>query len=258
MQKIKFIFIYPVLVMILSTIILNCSDENNIVTPVPVDSSDFRYPFTDGSTWNYTITLSASDIKPDSIRHYIEEFYPSTMTGTATIMYDTVINSVVTKCFLDEFTSNGIARSNRYYYLNNDTALVLYARRQPHPASGILPLSLKRNNFTESDNYNLNEYTNDLQIMSDSLYSTLKYPMNTGTEWSYVTNGFITITTTKKYLGFENINVPAGTISCMKENIVNSYAPEWKYNNYYSRFGLIKNYTFIDDLAHTTSNKSSR
>ncbi|MDQ3020166.1 MAG: hypothetical protein M3R36_06320 [Bacteroidota bacterium] len=246
MLKIKFIFFYIGLILLSSITIINCSDDN-IVTPLPVDSSDFRYPFKDGSTWNYTITISASDIRPDSILHYFTD-YPFVTTGTATILYDTVINSIVTKCFLDEFVSNGIIRYNRYYYVNNDTAMILYARRQQGPASGILPLRKTNNVLNGTDDNNVNNlYNNEFEILNDSLYSTLKYPIVTGTEWSYTpTPGF---TISKKYLGFENIAVPAGTISCMKENVVYSYEPTWLYDYYYSRFGLIKAYSFFNDIT---------
>lgn len=227
--------------MLSSVAIINCSDDNNnMITPVPVDSSDFRYPLTDGSTWNYTITTSVSDIRPDSMQQYFNNIYPLTMSGTVSILYDTTINSVVTKCFLDEFSSNGTSHANRYYYINNDTALILYSRRQPHPAAGMLPLRMAANIFSERDHN-----TNESEIFADSQYSTLKYPIVTGTEWSHTISG---ITTQKKYLGFENITVPSGMISCMKESVNYSYSPTGIFYNYYSKYGLLKSYSFLDDI----------
>ncbi len=249
-MKIKYIFIYLSLILLSSVAIINCSDDNNnVITPVPVDSSDFRYPFTDGSSWSYTATTSVSDIRPDSILYYFSE-YPLVTIGTATILYDTTINSVVTKCFLDEFTTKGFSFSNRYYYINNDTALILFAQRQQGPPSGILPLQTIKNILPDEDADNLNKvYNNEFEVLNDSLYSTLKYPMVTGTEWSYMING---ITINKKYLGFENVTVPAGTISCMKESFIYSHSPSWVFYNYYSKFGLIKAYSSIDDLVFST------
>ena len=250
MLKIKFAIIYFGLLIFSSAILISCSEDNinNVITPVPVDSSDFRYPFSDGCMWNYTITTSASDIRPDSIRHYFDA-YPLIMSGTASILYDTVINSVVTKCFLDEFTANGIMSSNRYYYINNDTALILYARRQQHPAAGILPLRKIINGLKIQSADNQNRiYNNELEVLNDSLYSTLKYPMITGTEWSNTSGG---VTVVKKYLGFENVTVPSGTISCMKKSDVYSISPSWIYYDYYSGSGLMKTYTFINDIVYT-------
>ncbi|MDQ3020165.1 MAG: hypothetical protein M3R36_06315 [Bacteroidota bacterium] len=247
MLKIRFVFIYIGLILISSVAIISCSDDN-IVTPLSVDSSDFRYPFTDGSSWNYTITISASDIRPDSIRHYFAA-YPLVKTGTAKILYDTIINSVATKCFVDEYIDNGFSNSNRYYYINNDTALILYARRQNGLGNGgMLPLRKIINDLIDSYD-KLNKIAgNELEVL-DTLYSTLNYPMESGREWSYTLNG---TTTNKKYLGFENIIGPLGTISCMKENVVYSYAPSWLNNYFYSKYGLIKTYTFINDLVHTS------
>jgi hypothetical protein len=248
-MKNKFIFIYFGMVLLSSALMISCSDDQ-VVTPVnvPVDSSDFRYPFTDGSTWSYTITTTASDIQPDSILQYFNN-YPLVISGTATILYDTVINSVITKCFRDEFTANGITRSNRYYYINNDTSLILFARRQQSPASGILPLRKIKNETMMHDYDNLNpELNNVLEIMVDTLYSTLKYPMITGTEWS---NTFGEISDVKKYLGFENLTVPAGTISCMKVSDVYNISPSWIYYNYYSKSGLIKTFALLNDIVFT-------
>jgi len=243
--KVKFKTIYIFLFIIISFSILNCSDD-----PVSVvDTSDFRYPFTDGSYWNYKRTITISDIRPDSILNYFLN-NPTVITGTVTILYDTLINSVLTKCFLDEFTSEGMTRSNRYYYINNDTALILYSARA-HPASGLFPLSIIRNsNIISSEingnfNYNLNDNSNS----SEPLSSTLKYPIVTGTEWSF-DNG--NVETNRKYTGFEIVTTPSVTTSCMKEKTTYSSIPNDPIYNYYSKFGLLKRTQFINDFEFST------
>jgi len=245
MLKTEFIFIYTVLIFLSSLTIINCSDD--IVSRVPVDSSDFRYPFKDGSTWTYKKTFSVSDIRPDSILHYFTD-YPLVTTGTVIILYDTVINSITTKCFLDHFTLQGVARTNRFYYINNDTSLILFASRYS-PASGLFPLNTIRNNIfqIESSNPKTEDVISSYSI--DTLFSTLKYPIITGQEWSYF-NGFNTIS--RKYMGFENISVPAGTISCMKERTTYSSIPDDEIYNYYSKFGLMKRTQFINDISFST------
>lgn len=243
MLTINAVYLYIGLIFFMSCLFISCSDEknNNVLTPAPVDSSDFRYPFTDGSMWNYTITATASDIQPDSILHYFSN-YPLVISGTVTILYDTLINSVLTKCFLDEFTYI-FSYSNRYYYINNDTALILYAARQGM-GTGLLPLKKIRTHLSNTDFYNLNSLNNNELTIYGDTSSTLKYPMTTGTEWI---NGNVT----KKYLGFENLTGPNGIISCMKEQDTYSFFSGTFYN-YYSKNGLMKTYTFINDIAHTT------
>ncbi|MFZ1320830.1 MAG: hypothetical protein WAT71_04675 [Ignavibacteria bacterium] len=245
MYKAKFIIIYIFLFTIISLTIINCSDD-----PVSVvDTSDFRYPFTDGSYWNYKRTITISDIRPDSILHYFLN-NPTVITGTVTILYDTVINSVVTKCFLDEFTSEGMTRSNRYYYLNNDTALILYSSRT-QPANGLFPLSIiRKSNIISSDfigNFNLNSV--EIVNSGESLSSTLKYPIVTGTEWTS-TNGGAEIT--RNYLGFENVTTPSVTTSCMKEKTTYNFFPNDPVYNYYSKFGLMKRTQFVNDIEFST------
>lgn len=232
----------------LSITIINCSDDT--VSPV-VDDSDFRYPFTDGSSWDYKRTITVSDIRPDSILSYFSD-YPIEITGTVTILYDTVINSVLTKCFLDEFTYLGMPRSNRFYYINNDTAFILYTTRS-HPASGLFPLSIFKNtNILLSEVSRIStENSNDFSNAGDSLPSTLKYPVATGTEWSF-TNEYATVT--RKYLGFEIVPTSgSGNISCMKMKTTNSVFPDDPIYNYYSKFGLMKRTSSINDVTFSTA-----
>ncbi|HMS64147.1 MAG TPA: hypothetical protein PKD83_02705 [Ignavibacteria bacterium] len=142
----KFKFIYSALILIICSIAVNCSDDEIVkVNTVPVDSSDFCYPFTDGSTWSFTNTQSVSDIRPDSIRHYFTE-YPITTSGTVTILYDTLINSVLTKCFLEEYTYENVNVRNRYFYINNDTALILFYSHLNGPTFGVPANRINLNN----------------------------------------------------------------------------------------------------------------
>lgn len=227
--------------------IINCSDD--AVTPAPADSSDFKYPFTDGSTWTYQREISVSDIKPDSIQYHFSD-YPIIVTGTVTILYDTVINSVTTKCFLDEFTSRNGNRSSRFYYVNNDTSLYLYFSRSS-PANGLLPLNIVRNNFNPLPDVSYLPYGNEYNRINftDTIFSILKYPVITGKEWIYY-NGFDTII--KKYEAFENVTVPAGTISCIKTTTSFSSLPSSSVINYYSKSGLMKKTWFLDDMTFST------
>lgn len=249
---IKLKFIYFSLILILCSLAINCSDDE-IVNTVPVDSSDFRYPFTDGSTWEFTQTVSVSDIKPDSIRHYFSE-YPMTATGTITILYDTLINSVLTKCFLEDYRFQNLNVNNRYYYINNDTALILfYSRMNTHLSSGFLPNSSVILNHL---NANLDQFKpgnkQSFSSVTDSIQTVLKYPVIQGKEWNIYFEVFKQ-DINKKYIGFENINTLAGVISCINlKTTYPSYINIDPIFQYYSKYGLMKRNWFIDDIAHTS------
>lgn len=245
MHNAKFLLINIFLFTILSLTIINCSDD-----PVSVvDTSDFRYPFTDGTYWNYKRTITISDIRPDSILHYFLN-NPTVITGKVTILYDTVINSVVTKCFLDEFTNEGITESNRYYYINNDTSLILFYSG-PHSLNGLFPLRIIRNSniifseITGKFNFTSDEISNS----GEPLSSTLKYPIVTGTEWTF-NNGNSEVT--RSYIGFEIVSTPSITTSCMKEKTTFNYFPNDPIYNYYSKFGLLKRTQYVNDIEFST------
>jgi len=225
---------------------INCSDY--MITSVFTDTSDFKYPLKDGAVWNYKRTVSVSDIRPDSIMHYFTD-YPAVITGTVTVLYDTLIGTVTAKCFLDEFVSFGTSRSNKFYYANNDTALLLIFSRS-HPASGLFPLNVI-NNFIQTEDFYRHKIIDNIgySIFYDTIPCYLKYPVVTGLEW-YYSNPFGV--TTRKYLGFEIVSVPAASISCMKERTIYSTVPEDPIYNYYSKFGLMKRTWFLNDEVYST------
>lgn len=247
MLKAKIRILNIFLLSMISITIINCSDDP--VSPT-VDTADFRYPFTDGSSWQYIRTITISDIRPDSIQHYFLN-NPVVITGTVRILYDTVINSVLTKCFLDEYTEDGITRSGRYYYINNDTALILYTAVS-NPGNGLFPLSTIRNNNILSSGISgfFSDNSGSSSNQGNTLSSTLKYPIVPGTEWSFI-NGPTNLT--RKYLDFENVNVPNGeTVSCMKEVTTYTSIPNDPIYNYYSKFGLMKRTQFVNDFLFST------
>ncbi|MBK8553080.1 MAG: hypothetical protein IPL53_19265 [Ignavibacteria bacterium] len=146
MVKVKSIFLYLSFVILTSAAIISCSDDDiiNISTPVPVDSSQFRYPFTDGTSWNY---------KRSSFVGYTTGFnqtlfdnYPIIRTGKITILHDTVINFVTVKIFLEEYNiDNQTTIINRFYYINTDTALIYYSDKQSGNSSGFVPFRKIKN-----------------------------------------------------------------------------------------------------------------
>lgn len=250
MIKFKIIYLYSLL--ILSSLAINCSEDEIVkVNDIPVDTSDFRYPFTDGSTWEFTNTQSVSDIRPDSIRHYFTD-YPIIAAGTITILYDTMINSVLTKCFLEEYRLQNLSANNRYYYINNDTALILYySRMSTHLSSGFLPNSSVNLNNLNTD-FNRAGVIQNFSSLTDTIQTVLKYPVIQGNEWNIYSEGFKQ-DINKKYIGFENINTLAGIISCVNlKTTYPSYINIGPVFQYYSKSGLMKKYWLIEDIAHTS------
>ncbi|MCB0729134.1 MAG: hypothetical protein KDD00_16830 [Ignavibacteriae bacterium] len=248
MKKVKIAFIYLCLVLLSTSVFINCSDDNVLNTTPLLDTADFKYPFTDGSSWDYTRKFYATDIRPDSILHYFNN-YPIVITGRVAILYDTVINSVLTKCFLDEFVENSITRSNRYYYINTDTALFLFARRQNGPATGLLPLKPYRKNTEAFDNTINNS---GLNLLIDSLNITMKYPVVTGKEWTNYYSGGSNPLSVIKYLSFEIDYGPQNPESGMKTQLNYSYYPDFPEYIFYTKHGLLKRTWSIDNVVFST------
>jgi len=229
--------------LILSALFISCSDNSTgPLKTFTLDTTSFKYPYTIGSSWDYKITISLSDFKPDTIAKYFQN-YPLTITGTVSIVYDTVINGVTTRCFLDyEQPSGGSSYYYRNYYLNTDTALILYAIRG-HGEN--FPDYLKH--FTKSLS-NVSGPGNDTLIITNAII--LKYPIQSGTEW--ILYGSNNTFTDKKYIDFEEITVPAGNFSCIKLQKTYSYFTNATLYDFYSKYGLMKRTTLYDDILMTT------
>lgn len=226
-NKMKLFVTYSCLFILTSVTMMDCSDDS--VSVIPVDSSDFKYPFKDGSYWSYTRTIYVSDIRPDSIRYYFNS-YPLNFTGKTKILYDTVVNNVLTKCFVDDFVDpDNLNKSNRFYFINNDTALIIQSRRQNGPASGLLPMTI---------------------YGGDSSKSILKYPVVSGKQWIDFYSGS-GVSITSKYINFENLIISNTTISCVKTSYTFSYINDPMYC-YYSKSGMVKRSWVQNDIIFST------
>lgn len=221
--------------------------------PIPIDSSAFKYPFTNGSSWNYIHNITVSNIRPDSIRHHFSQ-YPVNGSGIVSIQYDTTVNLVTTKCFLESYTENGSTRNNRVYFINNDTALIEYAYWLN---SGVEFMPIRKNHngiyFTSGRKTfrSLEEQSNFLNYGLESAGQTdtvilntpprisLKYPIKTGTEW-IVAIIFSSDTLSKKYTGYVNLAVGNNFISCAKVQWHFSYLDEATSIDYVSKYGVVK------------------
>lgn len=227
-MKFKYIFLLFITVVI-PALFTSCS-EDNPVTTIPIDSATFIYPLHNGNYWKYNITINYSDFEPDTIKKYFPDEHGS---AKVTVLYDTIINSISTKCLFEEFTSGTSYREARYYYYNTDTAFLLYAQRGM--TSGFLPQKIEPVFFH----------------VFDPPRKVLLYPVVTGRHWKIDTSS----NAVKTYLGFENISTQTGTISCMKtiRSYINPIDPLiLDYYNYYSSKGLVKEHVILNDILVST------
>lgn len=265
MTSFKFNILF--LFLFLAVLMYSCSDDTTNNGP-PVDTSTFTYPFTNGSTWNYNRTFSSENIRPDSANQFFSNF-TFHAHGDVTILYDTMINGIQTKCFHERYTevqeSDTLVFHSRSYYGNYDTAFVRFARRSSTGSFG-LPDSPKQIVCFEKFGMRFNSpqeifrfiETGSTSAGNDSLYidtppsRILKYPISIGTEW--VANYYEgTPVSTKKYLSFNVEYVGNTPVSCIKIhrefllplNDIIAY-------EYYSKYGIVKKDYLIKDILITT------
>lgn len=252
-------FIRFLILLFLSIILFSCnSDSPTTNNNTPVDSSAFKYPFTNGSSWNYTYNSTVNNIRPDSIRHYFSQ-YPINATGTINILYDTIVNGINTKCFFDHLVQDTNYMMNRTYFTNDDSSLTAIAyRSEAHwffatsfqPDRKLVPLEfrIKGTKFISVTGFFQSQYAKDINTdlgLSDSLYINappiicMKYPVKTGTSW-FRFFGLTSDTLIKKYTGFINVNVGNNIVSCVKMQFQWSGLDNFSMYNYYSKFGQMK------------------
>lgn len=258
------LFILPVILAAL--FFYSCSED----TPTggsgvwtPVDTSSFTYPFTNGSTWNYTRTFSAENIRPDSIRHYFTD-YPVNASGNITILYDTILNGIPVKCFLENYTEEDTLHlTSRAYYGNYDSGMVCYGYIAggggcSFPFSKQNRISVKKNNKSFNSLNTLFRYIQTGRDESDTVIyietpplTVLKYPIRTNTQWLFKNISGISLLY-KKYLDFENIWFNGRNISCIKiQRDWEAFNDDFLYD-YISKFGQMKRDYLSKDLLVST------
>lgn len=260
-MKTKFICVISTLIIVL-TVFLSCSKDSPTGSNVqPVDTSDFKYPFTIGSTWSYTEVQSVENIRPDSITNQFNMF-PINSTGTITITQDTSINGIQTRCFSEIYTQDTTNWYSRTYYANYDSGFFCYGYSSgggvsfpfsPHPNIKFLFNDVVYDNIEEIF-VSYGKYSNPNFTPKDSLYleippvNCIKYPIIIGTEWFFkrIDNDLYVH---KKYIGFENILVNNIMISCVKtERKWFGLDSELYFYDYHSKFGQMKRDYLIKDI----------
>jgi hypothetical protein len=226
---------------VLTIVFFSCKSDN-VTGPgglTSMDTGTFSFPFNTGNSWSYTIKTYASDIHPDSILKYFSE-YPLTSSGTVTILYDTIINNISTRCFLETISDTHRTYQTRNYLINNDTAFLIYAQR------GFTFFGGPADNMPGTQKYNLSDGIDESIHIYNPPYSILKYPVVTGRTWGTPD------TVVCKYEGFELVTIGAGVFKCMKKSTIYAVLPESPYYDYYCKFGLLKRTVIFDDMVITS------
>jgi hypothetical protein len=236
-------FIQSFIIISAAVVLLSSCGSDDTVTntppPEPVDTSDFQYPFTIGSNWNYTLTVSAENVRPDSIQYYFNS-YPLTGYGYTEILYDTVVQiGGPVRVIYDRLIFGNDTAASRYYYTQNEYSMVCYGYRGNTSASfpfrkrddrsfpcGLLSTGIE--NMTASDTF---------MVISPPVI-VLKYPVVKNTQWIMFDQGSSNIS--KKYISWENYHLDTATIPCIKTQRIWSADSDKILYDYYSKYGQMK------------------
>jgi len=253
-------FIQSFIIISAAVVLLSSCGSDDTVTntppPEPVDTSDFQYPFTIGSYWNYTLTVSAENIRPDSIQYYFNS-YPLTGYGYTEIMYDTIVQiGGPARVIYDRLILGNDTTASRYYYSQNEYSMVCYGYRGSTTASfpfrklydrsfpaGLLSTGIE--NMTASDTF----------MVINPPVIVLKYPVVKNTQWVMFDQGSSNIS--KKYVSWENYHLDTAEIPCINTQRIFSNNSDWILYDFYSKYGqmrknyLLKNKPHINNLGFT-------
>ncbi len=253
-----------------SCFVLSCSNDeittNNTITEPPVPfENNFKYPYNINSFWFYTTRNFVENIRPDSLLVY---FNTDTTVGYGDAKFekDTLINSDTLRLLRNTHSEPEHSHTTLEYYRQTDSGLIRVAYYSDGTNFG--PYRAVNSPFTFSVSGktfgSLNElyeyYQNDLNdikdvsgklVFDDPPVTTIKYPIVQNLEWSFQVYGTTRIT--KKFHGFENINLTSGTFHCVKIQrnwYYNSPSPDTSYisYDYFSKEGMIKRDFSIKDI----------
>lgn len=236
-------FIKPFFILFITFFIFSCGEDpvnnNTSNPPEPVDTSSFQYPFTIGSKWNYSISMNAENIRPDSIR-YIFNSFPITGTGYSEVLYDTVIPiGGPVRVIYDRTIIGNDTVASRYYYTNSEYSLVCYGYRGPSTPAFPFSKNAAKNNvpglFSLGQQFSA---APDSFIAFSPVVIALKYPVVRNTVWQMFNFGSFTIS--KKYLSWENYHLDTAVIPVIKTQRINTYDNNWYLYDYYSAYGQMK------------------
>lgn len=251
-MRIQLTYFIQSFIIILFTVffISSCGSDDpvtNTPAPEPVDTSSFEYPFTIGTSWNYSLSISAENIRPDSVRYYFNS-YPVTGYGYSEILYDTVVApGGPARVLYDRLIIGSDTTASRYYYTNNEYSMVCYGFRGSTGASfPFRKLNIPYSNFNGLISENI---TNNYRSVSDTFISlsppviVIKYPVIRNTEWVIFNFGVNDVK--KRYTAWEKYQLDTAVIPVIQTQRIWSNNSDWILYDYYSKYGQMKrNYLF--------------
>ncbi|MFH1214385.1 MAG: hypothetical protein V1681_09865 [Candidatus Neomarinimicrobiota bacterium] len=244
---------FLLLILISLCVVQSCEDA--VKPGIPV-GGDFVYPLSIGNTWTYNLSVTYSDIHPDSIKWRLNNYsmgFQDVVTG------DTTINSIN----VYEIREWGPDISDSYTYLGNDTSgMYEYAYRIYE--SSDLAKSNPQKQFRFRDIFfndgidfirQLEKSVLNSSPMDDSLYVlddpnlVYLYPMQVSRQWIYTYDPY---RIKKVIIGKVTVETDAGRYDCFKVQREYTSSIGFNYTEYVGSVGLVKIVIEIENLAITT------
>ena len=177
------------------------------------------------------------------------------------ITKDTLMNGVTTRQFVDSYEQDSVTYTSKIYYIQSDSALIQFAYSL-YASSGIFP-RIKNNLHFSFNGREANSLagllfqfkTSAPNISMDTLIyespapEALRYPIVTNYQWVY--RNFEQSILTKKYIQFENVSIGHLSLSCIKTEFKWSTIDNMEAYQYYSKYGKLRDYLFLDDVMVT-------
>ncbi|MFH1251657.1 MAG: hypothetical protein V1715_11250 [bacterium] len=216
---------------------------------IPINGS-FVYPLNVSNTWTYKVSVTYSDIRPDSIKWRINNY---TISYQDIVTRDTTLNSIP----VYEIKEWGPDISDSYVYFANETnGLFEYAYSFNSSLAKANTLKIiPYHGIFFNDSFelfrqfkkttSLSKSYNDSIYFLEEPYMLYLYPWVIGEQWNYSVDPIIK----KKVIGKETIETDAGVYDCYKVQYLYTDAT---YLEYIGAVGLIKTVIKVDDMPVTT------
>lgn len=255
-MKINTLFLFLILIIGIQS----CSDSSNPIIPI---NSNFTYPSKVGNKWDYSISTVYSNIRPDSIKYLLNDFFFNIQLS---VTKDTLLDS--SQVFEMKEESNDYSDSYAYYSNEVDGFLKYAYRTSPGhglPKASTLKRFLYRGTYFNSITELIKaqeEFVLKIKILSDSLIFfeppriIYKYPLEVGKKWVF-NSEYVFIN--KEIVGKEPVKTNLGYFDCFKI--------KWKYDfdmdgtwdedfvlyEYVSSKGILKVSYTIKDITITSA-----
>ena len=247
---------------LLSLFILICFScaEKNAVKP---QNSNFVYPLEIGNKWEYNVTSIRYNRREEPYGQKDTTKYIEKYTSVLEIMPpDSLCDSLGLYLSVKKRIGSIWHPSEWHNYLkNNEDGLYQYFK-----ANSYSPLQKNKINNMQSkmsifnDGNLISNYKNSMlsSRVSSDFQRILKYPLEVGSTWDIIDEGFIDIAIFKNVISKQNITVPAGEYECYKIQTLNDYYSDgildfgYVCYDYIHADGIIKTEIYMNGLTMQT------